>query len=203
LRIAGTLSAPAPTGGFTMRSGSFDLGSQTLDFTRGQVTFSGTLSPELDFIAETIAGGVTARIQISGPASDPAFDFSSSPAMSREEVISRILFGQSAGELSGLEALQLAQIAAQFSGDGDSAFDSLRRTLGLGGSDMDGDSNQGFLARVSRALGKRIRFSVKPGTSPETTGLGVNVNVTRHIRVQGLVGATGNTSVNIGAEWEY
>lgn len=203
LRIAGLLSAPAPTGGFAMRSGSFDLGSQTLDFTRGQVTFSGTLSPELDFVAETIAGGVTARVEISGPAGDPEFTFNSSPSMSKEEVISRILFGQSAGELSGLEALQLAQIAAQFSGDGDSAFDSLRRGLGLGGSDMAGDGDQSALAKASQALGKRVRINVRPGTSPETTGIGVNVTVTRHIRVQGLVGATGNTSVNVGAEWEY
>lgn len=203
LRIAGTSSAPQPTGGFTLRRGSFDLGSTPLDFTRGSVTFDGTLSPELDFVAETVAAGVTARVSISGPASDPSFEFSSSPSMSTEEIVSRILFGQAAGELSGLEALQLAQIVAQFSGDGDSAFDALRRGLGLGGSDIGADGDQGALARASRALGKRVRVNLKPGATPETTGVGVNVNVSRHIRVQGMVGATGDTSVNVGAEWEY
>jgi translocation and assembly module TamB len=31
----------------------------------------------------------------------------------------------------------------------------------------------------------------------------VNIDVTKRIRVQGEVGAGGNTSLGVGAEWEY
>ncbi|GGC57664.1 translocation/assembly module TamB domain-containing protein [Chelatococcus reniformis] len=203
LMVTGLLSAPTPQGAFELQRGRFDLGSQTLNFTRGRVVFSGTLSPELDFIAENQSAGVTARIAVSGPAAEPVFTFSSSPDLPQEEVISRILFGLPAGQLSAFQAIQLAQIAGQFSGAGDSAFDQLRQSLGLSGSDVSGSGDRGPLGNLSRALGNRVRVNVRPGTSPETTGLAVDVDVTRHIRVQGLVGATGNTSVGVGAEWEY
>ena len=45
--------------------------SQRLDFTRGRLTFSGELSPELDFVAETRVGDLTAQIAVSGQASQP------------------------------------------------------------------------------------------------------------------------------------
>jgi translocation and assembly module TamB len=44
---------------------------------------------------------------------------------------------------------------------------------------------------------------VKAGASTEQSGVSVDIDVTRRIRVQGEVGASGNTSVGVGAEWEY
>ena len=48
-----------------MNRGTFSAAGQTLQFTSGQVRFDGTglrgrLDPLLDFVAQTVSGGVTA-----------------------------------------------------------------------------------------------------------------------------------------------
>ena len=71
-------------GGFELRRGRLSVLTQRLDFSRGRLTFAGGLIPELDFVAETSAGDVTARIVVSGPADQPAFTFTSQPELPPE-----------------------------------------------------------------------------------------------------------------------
>jgi translocation and assembly module TamB len=175
-----------------------------LDFTRGRLAFTGDLTPELDFVAETRAGDVTARIGVSGSAREPQFAFTSDPDLPQDEVLSRILFSKASGGLSATQALQLAQVAAQFSGGGgDDAFESLRRSLGVDGLDISLGAEGGPAVGISRAISDRVSVGVKAGASAEQSGVSVDIDVTRRIRVQGEVGATGNTSIGVGAEWEY
>lgn len=202
LRVTGTLDDIVPVGAFELRRGRFDIGSQRLNFARGRLAFTGSLTPELDFLAETVAGGVTARIGISGVANEPAFSFTSEPDLPQDEVLSRILFGKESGGLGPGQALQLAQIAAQFSGSGDGAFESLRKSLGVQGLDISlGAGGPGI--GIQKAISDRISIGVKAGVSPEETGVSVDVDVTRRIRVQGEIDANGAASVGVGAEWEY
>jgi translocation and assembly module TamB len=141
---------------------------------------------------------------VTGVATEPTFTFSSSPALPQDEVLSRVLFSKASGGLSATQALQLAQAAAQFSGGGnDDVFENLRRSLGLSDLDISVGAEGGPTVGLSRAISDRVSVGVKAGASAEDTGVSVNVDVTRHIRVQGEVGAGGNTSLGVGAEWEY
>lgn len=203
LRLTGTLAAPVPVGAFTLRRGRVQILGKRLDFSRGRLAFTGTLSPELDFLAETQASDVTAQIAVTGPADEPAFTFSSSPDLPQDEVLSRILFGKASGGLSTGQALALAQAAAQFSSGGNDAFESLRKSLGLQGLDISLGASGGPGIGLSKAINDRISIDVKTGISPEQTGIGVNIDITRRIRAQGEVGAGGNSSVGVGAEWDY
>ena len=114
LQLTGTLAKTVALGGFVMRRGRLSLLAQRLDFTRGRLTFSGELTPELDFVAEARAGDVTAQIKVTGPATEPAFAFTSQPDLPQDEVLSRIMFQKASGGLSATQALQLAATAAQF-----------------------------------------------------------------------------------------
>ncbi|QFU17479.1 translocation/assembly module TamB domain-containing protein [Microvirga thermotolerans] len=204
LRLTGTLADPVAVGAFDLRNGRFTIVGTRLDFTRGRLTFTGDLTPALDFAAETRAGDVTAQVFVSGTARDPRFTFSSDPALPQDEVLSRILFSKASGGLSVGQAVQLAQVAAQFAGGGgDDVFESLRRSLGVQGLDISFGADGGPTIGISKALSDRISVGVKAGASAEQSGVSVDIDVTRRIRVQGEVGANGNTSVGIGAEWEY
>ena len=111
---------------------------------------------------------------------------------------------QGSGGLSVTQALTLAQAAAQFSGGGgDDVFESLRKSLGVQGLDVSVGAEGGPTVGVSRAISDRVSVGVKAGASPEDTGVSVDIDVTRQIRVQGEIGAEGNTSIGVGAEWEY
>lgn len=205
LQLTGTLANPVAIGAFDLRRGRLSVIGTRLDFTRGRLTFSGDLTPELDFLAETRAGDVTARIGVTGSAREPQFTFSSDPDLPQDEVLSRILFEKASGGLTATQALQLAQAAAQFSGGGgdNGVFESLRRSLGVDALDISLGAKGGPTVGISRAISDRISVGVKAGASPEESGVSVDIDVTRRIRVQGEVEASGNTSLGVGAEWEY
>lgn len=204
LRLTGTLASPIAIGAFDLRNGRFTIVGTRLDFTRGRLTFTGDLTPELDFAAETRAGDVTAQVFVTGSAREPRFAFASDPMLPQDEVLSRILFSKASGGLSVGQAVQLAQVAAQFAGGGgDDVFESLRRSLGVEGLDISFGADGGPSIGISKALSDRISVGVKAGASAEQSGVSVDIDVTRRIRVQGEVGANGSTSLGVGAEWEY
>ena len=201
VKVSGTLTSPKVVGTFDLRRGDVNIVSNRLDLTRGHVTFSGDLMPELDFLAEARAADVTAMIGVTGPASAPQFTFSSQPPLPQDEILSRILFSRAAGTLSAFQALQLAQAAAQFSsGTGSGPLGKLGNSLGLGSGE---GGSGGLLGRLPNALSKRVRVGVQTGATAGETGLTVDVDVTKHVRVRGEADANGATSIGIGAEWEH
>jgi translocation and assembly module TamB len=203
LKVSGTLNDPQVVGGFDLRRGRILILGKRLDFSRGHIGFSGDLVPELDFLADSQAGDVTTHIGITGPANQPVFAFTSDPSLPQDEVLSRLLFQKPSGSLSPFQALQLAQTVAQFSGGGDDAFERLRRSLGVASLDIETSASGSPVIGVSRALSDRISVGVKAGTKPQDSGVSVDLDVTRHIRVQSGVAADGATSIGVGAEWEY
>lgn len=203
IRVGGTLAAPALDGGFELRRGRLNVLTQRLDFSRGRLTFAGGLIPELDFVAETRAADVTAKIIVSGPADQPAFAFTSEPQLPQDEVLSRLLFARASGSLSPFQAVQLAQAAAQFAGGGgDDTFERLRKSLGVDNLDIQMGTG-GPTVGASRYISDNVSVGVKVGAKPEDSGVSVGVDVTKRLKLQAETGADGSAAVGVGAEWEY
>ena len=195
LRLTGTLAEPKPVGAFSLVRGNLKILTSDLDFTRANLTFSGDLSPELDFLATTQAGGASISVAITGDPSDPQFIFTSSPDLPQDEILSRLLFGAPSGQLSPTQALALAQAAAIYSG-GNNALEGLRRSFGLGTA---GNSNN----PLSKFLGDRVSIGVHTGATAAKTGVGMNVTIYKHLKARGVIDATGAVSVGVGAEHEW
>ena len=202
LHATGTLANPRVDGGFDLRRGRLALLGKRLDFTRGAILFRGDLTPELDFLAEARASDVTAQIAITGSAAQPAFSFTSNPFLPQDEVLSRLLFDKAAGSLTGFQALLLAQSAAQLTGSGDNAFERIRRSLGVDGIDIQTGSG-GPSAGITRAINDKISVGAKAGVAPAQTGVSVEIDLTRDIRVQGEVTQDGAAAIGIGMQREY
>jgi translocation and assembly module TamB len=204
LRLSGTVQKPVAIGQFDMRRGSISIAGKRIEITRGKLTFTGGLSPEIDFVAETSASDATLQVNVAGAAAEPTFSFSSQPQLPSDEVLSRILFAKPSGGLSAFQAVMLAQTVAQFTGAGGGlgVFDKLRQSLGVDTLDVREDKN-GVSAGASRYISDRISVGVRAGAKPEQSTLGVNVDITKRIRGVGEVSADGKTSVGVGVEWEY
>lgn len=204
LHLRGTSAAPQTVGGFEMLRGRFDILGRRLDFTRGRLTFNGDTDPDLDFVAESTAGDVTARVLIAGRASQPEITFSSTPTLPQDEVVARLLFGRPAGQLTTGQALQVAQAVASMSGQGNALLGNLRRSLGVDSLSIGANAaGTGGELGIGQRLNDRISVGVRQGTTPGSSQATIDIDVTRAIRIQGATSANGATSVGVGAQWDY
>ena len=192
---------PQVTGGFDLLRGSLALLGKRLVFTQGRVRFHGDVILELNLVAETSAADVTARIAVTGPATQPAFAITSQPSLPEDEILSRILFQRPSGSLSGFQALELANAAATFSGMS-TLPEGLRKTLGVNSLDISTSTTGGALVGASRAINDRISVGVTTGARPQDNGVNVDLDLTR-TRLQAGVDASGGLSAGVGAQWEY
>jgi translocation and assembly module TamB len=195
LKLRGTLAEPQPVGEFSLVRGNLRVLTTQLDITRANLTFAGDLSPQLDFLAATQAGGASIKVALTGPPNDPQFAFSSSPDLPQDEILARLLFGQSSGQLTATQALTLAQAVAIYSG-GTTALEGLRRSLGLGDASRSDDP-------LTNWLGNRVSVGVRTGATPAQTGVGVDISIWRQLKARGTLDAKGGASVGAGAEFEW
>ena len=202
LIVTGTSAAPVIRGGFDMRRGRFDIIGRRLTFTRGRVSFPGDTDPELDFEATTTSNGVTAVILVTGRASDPKLELTSVPTLPQDEILSRILFGTSPGNLSTGQAIALAQTVAQFAGGG-SGVGGVRRALGLDDLDVGVDGQGKARVGVGERINDNISVGVQQGAGAASSRVTVDIDVGRNVKVRGGVGATGDSDLGVATEWNY
>jgi translocation and assembly module TamB len=195
LKLAGTLAEPQPVGAFHLVQGRMQVLTSQLDIARANLTFAGDLSPQLDVLGTTQAGGASIRVAVTGSPSAPQFSFGSSPDYPQDEVISRLLFGQGSGRLTPTQALALAQAVAIYTG-GSSALENLRRSLGLGDASRSRDP-------LTNWLGDRVSLGIRTGATPAQTGIGVDVSLWKQLKARGMIDARGAASVGVGAEYEW
>lgn len=134
IRARGPFARPAVTGNVQAVRGGLDLLGKHFNLAEGRISFDGgwPISPMLNIIMEYTASSLTADVTVSGPATKPEISLSSQPSMPQDEIISQIMFGQSAGTLSHVQAIQLAAGAAQLAGlGGPDVMGFSRRLLGL------------------------------------------------------------------------
>jgi translocation and assembly module TamB len=205
VQVGGTSTAPVVSGGFRMNRGTFSVAGQTLDFTTGRVRFDGSgvrggLDPTLDFVAQTVSGGVTATLTVGGYASAPKITLSSSPPLPQDEVVAHLLFQQSVKQLTPLQLASIAQAAASMGGiaGGFNPLGTVRRTLGLDRLSV-GSANGGATGTQSQTTveaGRYVSRNVYVGVKQNLSGgtqTQVQVDITRRLKAQATL-STGSTA---------
>jgi translocation and assembly module TamB len=204
ITLSGTSQDLLAAGGFDLLRGSFTIAGNKLSFTQGRVGFDGAglrkkIDPTLDFTAETNVADATVTLHITGVADAPRFEFTSNPALPQDEIMARLLFGESAAQLS---ALQVAQIGAALAtltgvGGGDSnPLVKLQKSLGLDRLTVGANpttsatgavTNNGAAIEAGRYVGKRVYVEAKQSTAG-TSQLLVDVDLTKHLKLQTRLG---------------
>jgi translocation and assembly module TamB len=208
IHVVGTTTTPDIQGGFEMRRGAISKFGQRLDFERGRITFDGGVvtDPRLDFLASSRAGDVVAHILVGGYASKPQLTLSSTPELPQDEVLSRLLFGQSTGQLSPTQAIQLAQAAAELAGvggGGTGLLGGIQKSLGLDQLDFNTDASGGSAIGLGRYLTKGVRVGVEQGIDAGSTRATVTIDVTNNIKGKAEAGGDSGGAVGVTMEWDY
>jgi len=215
LHITGTTANPSVSGGFEMLRGTFLLASTQLKFTSGRVSFTGPglkgkIDPALDFTAQTTGTDATATLHITGLADAPQFELSSTPPLPQDEILARLLFGESASQLTVLQIAQIGAALASLSGVGGSGPNPLARVqkkLGLdrlsvssgGGTTATGGQSSGTTVEAGRYVSDRVYV----GAKESTTGFSqveVDVDVSKHLKLQTRVGNGSATTQGVTPE---
>ena len=198
IKVSGTTASPRILGALTMRRGTLSLAGTTLDFQSGEISFTGggprgALDPTLNFVAQTSSNGVTATLKITGTASQPKLELTSTPPLPQDEILAQLLFHQSVKQLSPFQVAQVAQAVASFSGIG-SGFDpvsAMRRSLGLDKLSIGSASSaNGENSGTSIEAGKYILHNVYLGARQDLSGgthAVVQVDITKNLKAEAAV----------------
>ena len=146
--------------------------------------------------APSANASLTAEVHVTGTAARPDITLTSFPVLPQDEVLSQVLFGSSAAQLTGAQAAELASTLASLSGGG--GFDVLGRLRQFAGLDRlafgQGASGTGVSG------GKYVSDSVYielTGGGREGPSAAVEWRVRRNFSVISQVGTQGDAQLSI------
>ncbi|HEU0220606.1 MAG TPA: translocation/assembly module TamB domain-containing protein, partial [Paracoccaceae bacterium] len=201
LKVRGTVAQPRVTGEIEKVRGRFLLLGKSLDLEEGTIRFHGgaDIDPELRVVLERTDYGITGQIAVTGTAKRPEIGLTSSPALSEDEVLPRLLFGTSKQALTPAQALQLAAGVRTLTTGAPGPLDVARETLGIDVLQVD-PTEEGDAAIT---VGKNVAPGVFVGAKREVSGAGegavtIELDLFRDLKAQGALGADRSS---IGLEW--
>ncbi len=205
----GALTRPSVTGSLEAVRGTLDIIGKNFKLAEGKISFDGgwPVSPLLNIDMEYQASNVTADIIIGGTASNPKLNLTSKPVLPRDEILAQVLFGQSSGSLSHVQALQLASAVATLAGFGGAdVLGQTRKALGIDvlklNSDNDGKDSD--VSRTTLEMGTYIHDNVYVGMEQgvgksNDTGAVVEIELLPGVGVQAK---TFSTKSEFGIKWK-
>lgn len=165
-QVGGTTNRPELSGTARVVRGDYDFAGKRFEFDdRGVVYLSSRLqSIRLQLDATRADPALTVTVRIRGTAARPEIALVSSPALPNDEILSEVLFGRSASQLSAVEAAQLASALSALAGGG--GFDivgNLRTFAGLDRLAFGGDEASGVTVSGGKYLTDDIYLELTGG----------------------------------------
>ncbi len=209
LHVGGDTRDPRVAGIITAVRGQLGLLGRRFDVTSGSLRFNGEEGniPYLTLSASAEANDITAIAVVTGPATKPTIELRSEPSLPRDEVLSRVLFGQSAASLSPMQSVALARSVAELTGGplggGGDLLGGIGRTLGLDRLDIGSGSNGAAALTASKYLTDDVYLRVQGGLTPEDSKLSLEWRVTDHITIESDVSQDAQGEVGATWRWDY
>ena len=209
MRLGGTSNAPRISGDVELVRGTLGFAGRSFELSDGRVDFTGgtSIDPVIRLTATEDIEDVTVNVNITGRAYDPQIAFSSVPGMPQDEILSRILFGSSIGNLSTIQAVQLAASlnSLRGSGGGLNPLGKLRSATGvdrlriLGPDDTSGRG-------TALAAGQYLTDDIYVEFITDARGFTatqLEVSLTPFLSILSQAGGSGATNVNIRYRKDY
>lgn len=210
LAVGGTAEAPQVVGDLKALRGRVDLLGRVFTVEDSAIRFDGgrRVDPILDISAAHDTGAATAYIKVGGLASAPEIRFEADPPLPEDEVIALILFGKATGELSVVEALEVARVAAALGGIGGGGLgggpvEQLREAAGLDvlrfGSGETGDTT----VEAGTYVGDRVYVGVEQGLGGDTGRVSVEVDLLPSVTLETKAGVSGAAEAGLFWKRDY
>ena len=183
--------------------GSASLLGQRFTFDRGVVTLDGEpAAAELNIVAVRQARDITARIVIGGTARAPTINLESSPSLPDDEIASRLLFGQGAGDLSGVQAAQLAGALAGAAGGFD-PFSALRGLTGFDQLSIVSGNDGGTVVSGGRYITDDVYLEIASASGGAAPTTRIEWALTQRFSLESELSASGQAGIAISWRRDY
>jgi translocation and assembly module TamB len=200
--VSGTTDAPVLDGAAHVVRGDYDLAGKRFEIDdQGVVYLSSALDQiRLDLTAKLDDPSLTASIKIGGTAAKPDITLSSVPSLPSDEILSQVLFGSSAAQLSPVQAAQLAAaVTTLATGGGFDVMGGLKNfarldRLALGG----GDAATGVTVSGGKYISNNVYLELTGG-GRQGPSAQVEVRANRSLSVISQVG--GEAGAKLSVRW--
>lgn len=205
LRVGGNHVQPVISGEMNLVRGKFDFLDRVFELTQGSVLLGGENppSPFLEVLGETQILDNLIQVRISGPARDFRLSLTSVPALPQDELLAMILFGRSLRQISPLQAVRLAQAAAEMTGLGGATpdfLDSIKSSLGLQEVDVTRDDQDNTAVGIGGYVGGKYYVRTQSSVSGQDRTR-VEIQITPKISVETEVGS--DSRQGGGVMWKH
>ena len=209
IKVRGTTGAPILTGGIDLIRGTLGFAGRSFDLESGRLRFNGSsmTNPTLRLVASGEADDVNINVNITGSAENPEIAFSSTPSLPQDEILARILFGNSIGELTPIQAVQLASSLNGLRGGGGglNPLGVLQSSVGIDrlrilGADKDTGRSTSIAAGqyISNDVYVEIVTDARGYTATQ-----IEISLTPALSVLSSVGSFGGSNVNVRYRKDY
>ncbi|VAW06020.1 Inner membrane component of TAM transport system [hydrothermal vent metagenome] len=208
LKLTGPVDNFSMTGNANLLRGNYTFAGRRFRLERGRIRFVGNQPPNpvLDIEAEANLRGLNATINVKGTGNRPEIAFNSIPALPQDELLSRVLFGDSIANLSAPEAVQLAAAVASLnSGGGLDPINQLRKAAGLDRLRIlpsNTDSGTGTSIAAGKYITRRAYVElITDGKGYSATRL--EFQITRWLSILSSISTLGRQSANVRVSKDY
>jgi translocation and assembly module TamB len=212
LQVGGTPRAPTLEGRLELIRGIMIFVGRRFRLEDSAIRFpgGGAIEPEIDVRAVYEGQVYVVTLSVTGPATDTSIKISSQPALPESEILSQALFGKSTGELSALEAVQLATAVAELTGRGGGSsgvVDRLRQTVGIDvlrvGSKETATGEQAASVEAGVYVAEGLYLGAETSTAEDSGAVSVEYEVTKRIRIKTDLDQTGGQNIGVQYKRDY
>ena len=209
LHVAGTNTAPRLTGDVNLVRGNLSFAGRRFDLQDGRIIFTGEspINPLITLNASDDIDGVSVAVNVTGRSLTPQISFTSNPALPADEVLARILFGNSVGSLSPLQGVQLAASlnSLRATGGGLNPLGKLRAATGLSRLSIlspDAKTGRGTAISAGRYISNNVYLELITDARGFTVTQ-IEVSLSRTLSILGAAGGSGLTNFNVRYRKRY
>jgi len=203
--VGGTTAAPRLSGAARVVRGDYDFAGQRFQFDdRGVIWLGATTDTiRLDLTATREDPTLTAVVKIAGTAAKPTITLSSTPALPQDEILSQVLFGTSAAQLTGGQAAQLASTLAGLSrGGGFDVIGGLRSFAHLDRLAIGGTAVTGTTVAGGKYITDKLYLELVGG-GREGQEAQLEWRMRKHLSLVGKLGSEGDSQIALRWRKDY
>ncbi|MEX2643661.1 MAG: translocation/assembly module TamB domain-containing protein [Acetobacterales bacterium] len=208
LNVTGSFADPEVSGRLQPVRGQFSFAGRTFSLDDSIITITGAEpeAVELGIKAVHETQDITAIISVTGSAAQPSVSLSSTPPLPRDEILARILFGRSTGQLSAVEALQLAESTRQLAGlggAGGGVIERVREALGVDVLRFESGDDGGTTATAGKYVADGLFIGARQGLGPDSAQATITYEVTPRISLETDVGQNAQGRFGLKYHFDY